>query len=182
MVSDRMAAVLALLDETGANGTDGLSDLAAAAACDALGVDGISAGVGTGPEGTALAWSGEAVSTALEDIQFTLGEGPGLGAVAAGVPVLITDLHAAQRRRPAFAPAAMNLGVRAVFAFPLRIGVISVGVLMAQRGTPGPLSGEQFTDALALSDTVTIALLDRQSTDDAADVVARDLRFGETNL
>ena len=165
MVSDRMAAVLALLDRTGANGAGGLSHLASAAACDVLGVDGISAGVGTGPEGPALAWSGTAVSTSLENSQFTLGEGPGLDAATSGAPVLISDLRAAQVRWLAFAPAALGLGVCAVFAFPLRIGVISVGVLVAQRGTPGPLSAEQLTDALALADTVTIALLDRQAAD-----------------
>jgi hypothetical protein len=164
MVSERMTMVLALLDRTsGPSGAGGLSHLASAAASTVLGVDGISAGVGTGPGGTALAWAGEAVGTNLEHQQFTLGEGPGLDAVTSGVPVLVADLAEAGARWPAFAPAAVELGVRAVFAFPLRIGAISVGTMLAHRLSAGPLATGQIVDALALADVVTIALLDRSS-------------------
>jgi hypothetical protein len=45
----------------------------------------------------ALAWNGDAVSTGLENQQFTLGEGPGLDASASGVPVLVpSDRHGHQ--------------------------------------------------------------------------------------
>jgi hypothetical protein len=56
------------------------------AAAAALGVDGISAGVGTGPDGIMLAWGWEKSAVALEDAQFTLGQGPGPDAVVAGAP------------------------------------------------------------------------------------------------
>jgi hypothetical protein len=171
MVSEQMAMVLALVDRTSAShSTGGLSHLASAAASAALGVDGISAGVGSGPQGVALAWNGDAVSTGLENQQFTLGEGPGLEAAAWGVPVLVPDLADALARWPAFTPAATGLGACAVFAFPLRIGAISVGTMLAHRGTAGPLDPGQVTDALALADAVTIALLDRSFADaDRAD-------------
>jgi len=162
VVGDRMAAVLALLDggrEPGAN----LPRTLAAQAAVALGVDGICAGLGTGSSGLVLAWGREPVSVALEGLQFTLGQGPGLDAEA-GTPVLVADLEAAAARWPVFVPAAAELGVRALFALPLRIGAISVGVLMAHRALPGPLADGALADAFALAEAVTLLLLRQQST------------------
>ena len=79
-------------------------------------------------------------------------------AVEARSPVLIPDLLDATSRWRAFAPAAADLKVRAVFAFPLRIGAISAGVLLAHRIAPGPLEIGQLADV-------------------AADAVDRRLRF-----
>jgi GAF domain len=160
VLSDRMTAVLALLG--GQSSTERDTDLLAAAATDAaeaLGVDGVWAGAGTGPQGMVLAWGQDKTSTALEDAQFTLGQGPGLEAVASGAPVLVPDLVQAASRWPGFVPVAEDLGVHAIFAFPLRIGAISVGVLTAHRATPGPLADGQLADALALADAVTVLLL-----------------------
>ncbi|WP_194892420.1 ANTAR domain-containing protein [Catenulispora pinisilvae] len=169
MVSDRMAIVLALLDRTSApNGAGGgLSMTACAAASTALGVDGLCAVVGTGAGGTVLAFGAQAVSAALEDLQFTLGEGPSLEAVASGVPVLAAELAAGAGRWPAFTGPAIQLGVNAVFAFPLRIGAIDLGTLTAYRATVGPLNPGQITDALALADAVTLTVLHRQAADGA---------------
>jgi hypothetical protein len=162
VLSDRMTAVLALLGgESSIERDAGLVPAAAAAAAEALGVDGVFAGAGVGPQGVVLAWGQDKTSTALQDAQFTLGLGPGLEAVADGVPVLVPDLAEAASRWPGFAPVAEDLGVGAVFAFPLRIGAISVGVLSAYRAIPGPLAGGQLADALALADAVTVLLLHR---------------------
>jgi hypothetical protein len=164
MVSDRMAAVLALLDGDGARERSaGLSASAAAQAAGALGVDGICAGLGTGPSGIVVAWGRETISAELEDLQFTLGQGPGLDSAAAGVPVLVSDLADAAARWPQFVPAAATLGVRALFALPLRIGAISVGTLLAHRAAPGALVDGAFADAVALADAVTLFLLHQQS-------------------
>ncbi len=170
MLSDRMSAVLALLGGDGrADRSAGLfAAAAAAAAAKALGVDGVSAGVGTGPQGVVLARGREKVSVALDDAQFTLGQGPGLDAVAAGTSVLVSDLADAASRWPGFVPAAQDLGVHAIFVFPLRIGAIIAGVLTAHRASPGPLAGGQLADALALADAVTVLLLHREPPDPAA--------------
>jgi hypothetical protein len=179
-----MTAVLALL---GAGQTErheiGLSPRAASAAAAALGVDGISVGVGTGPEGIVLTWGREKVAVALEDAQFTLGQGPGHDAVTSGTPVLEPDLALAGAvgRYPAFTPAATNLRVRAVFAFPLRIGAISVGMLTAHRAAPGPLTIAQLADALALADAVTVLLLHQDPPHSEADGASRAVpRNGST--
>jgi hypothetical protein len=166
VLSDRMTAVLALLGGKSSTERDaGLVPAAADAAAEALGVDGVFAGAGVGPQGVVLAWGRDKTSTALQDAQFTLGQGPGPEAVAAGTPVLVPDLAEAASRWPGFVPAAQDLGVHAIFAFPLRIGAISVGVLSAHRAVPGPLADSQLADALALADAVTVLLLYRAPPD-----------------
>jgi hypothetical protein len=158
-----MAMVLAQLDRVGTgDGAGGLSRLASSTVAGIVGVDGICAVVGTGSAGAVPAWGGEAVGTRLEELQFTLGEGPSPDAAVGGVPVLTPDLAASLARWPVFAPAAMDLGARALFVFPLRIGAIGVGTMLAHRSAPGTLTAGQITDALALADAVTLALLHRQ--------------------
>ena len=107
----------------------------------------------------------DAVSEQLAEFQLTLGEGPSLDAPASGGPVLASDLGTAEagRRWPAFAAAARQAGAGAIFAFPLRIGAIGVGVLGLYRAWPGPLSTFQLGDALVFADTATLLLLDGQA-------------------
>lgn len=102
------------------------------------------------------------VGEQLAELQLTLGEGPALDAQAAAAPVLVADLEAdeAGRRWPVFTPGARQIGVRAVFAFPLLIGAIRSGVMSLYRGSPGSLSWEQFGECLILADAATVFLLD----------------------
>jgi hypothetical protein len=103
----------------------------------------------------------------IEELQLTLGEGPSVDASASFGPVLIPDLGTqhAGRRWPGFASAAFRAGVAAIFAFPLQIGAIRVGVLDLYRDQPGPLSDHEFGDALILADAATLLLLDGQDHD-----------------
>jgi hypothetical protein len=109
------------------------------------------------------------VSEELAELQLTLGEGPGPDASASGGPVLASDLGdmEAARRWPVFAPAALQAGAAAIFAFPLRIGAIRAGIMGLYRARPGPLNDFQLGDALTFADTATVLLLDSQ--DQAAD-------------
>ena len=111
-----------------------------------------------GPAGTVAATDGPAL--VLEELQYTLGEGPCVDASRSGRPVLQPDLAAtASRRWPAFAGGALAAGVAAVFAFPLRVGAIRVGVLDLYRATPGTLTPEQLREALSFADAATLLLL-----------------------
>jgi hypothetical protein len=115
-----------------------------------------------GPAGTVATTDPRA--TLLEDLQFTLGEGPCVDASRTGRPVLEADLtRNAQRRWPVFAGGAERAGLRAVFAFPLRVGAIRLGVLDLYRDTPGVLSPSELTDALAFADAATVLLLKLQA-------------------
>jgi hypothetical protein len=81
-----------------------------------------------------------------------------------GGPVLVADLSTADclTRWPVFAPAALYAGVRAVFALPLQVGGIRLGVLDLYRAQPGELDREQLADALVLADTACALLLDTE--------------------
>ena len=103
------------------------------------------------------------VSDAVDDLQFTLGEGPSIAADRFAGPVLEPDLALAFAQWPAFAPAALERGVRAAFAFPLRIGGIHLGVLSLYRDTPGDISGADLRDAIALSYIATHLVLDLEA-------------------
>jgi hypothetical protein len=102
------------------------------------------------------------ISEQLAELQLTFGEGPCPDASAVGGPVLSSDLGAddVDIRWPSFAPAARQAGAAAVFAFPLQIGAIRVGVLEMYRSRPGSLSPDQLGDALVFADTAAVLLLE----------------------
>jgi hypothetical protein len=91
-----------------------------------------------------------AVSELVAELQLTLGQGPGTEALVDDHPVLVPALGSdpSVRRWPAFAPAAVAAGVSAVFAFPLVMGAIAVGVL---KGAPVPLERQDSTVDQGLS-------------------------------
>jgi hypothetical protein len=156
VVSSGMAGIVAALSR---NAGRGLEAVSAAACAEALGMTGVAVSVLTSGGGDVV-WRTDGVSARLDDLQFTLGEGPGVDAAASGELVLEPDLAAVPVQRwPVFTPAAVELGVRAVFAVPLQIGAICVGVLLAQRDTPGTLVGDLPADLLAFAGAATEALL-----------------------
>jgi GAF domain-containing protein len=122
---------------------------------------GISMVTATGNHGVVCATDDTA--SRLEDLQFTLGEGPCVDAVRSGAPVLIDDVNepgdVASDRWPAFMQGAGELGIHALFAFPLRIGAISVGAVDLYRLRPGELSDREVTGALLAADAAALALL-----------------------
>ena len=126
-------------------------------------------------------WATDQVSKQLADIELTVGEGPRADASAFGGPVLVSDLGHDDiiGRWPAFAPAAQAAGAAAIFAFPLQIGAIRVGVLEMHRRLPSPLSTLALGDALLFADTATLLLLEgRQAGGMDDDGRARDLDGG----
>jgi hypothetical protein len=118
------------------------------------------------------------VSVLIEDLQYTLGEGPCVDAHAQERPVLEPDLaDPAVARWPAFTPPAVDAGVRAIFGFPLRIGAVSLGALNLYRDEPGSLSDDQHADALILASVATTTVLEVQSRAPAG-VLAVELAAG----
>jgi GAF domain-containing protein len=112
-----------------------------------------------GPIGTT-----DELSALVEQLQYTLGEGPGVDAHRGGLPVLEPDLaEPAVSRWLAFAGPAVEAGVRAVFGFPLRVGAIRLGALDLYGDQPGPLTDEQHADALAMAGIVAQAILAMQA-------------------
>ena len=132
----------------------------------AAGVDAAAVAVVLNASPRETVYASDRVAAALEELTLTLGEGPGVDALADG-PALVADLTAGEylTRWPAFAPAAANANVRAVFALPLRIGAIRLGVLVLYRAEPGGLDPTQLADALMLADTMGSLLLDEADHD-----------------
>ncbi|WP_433544409.1 GAF and ANTAR domain-containing protein (plasmid) [Streptomyces sp. CA-294286] len=125
-----------------------------------LGVDGlaVSALLEGGVREVVLADPG--MGARFEELQFTLGEGPGPDAARTGVAVLVSDLRAVLPQRwPALLPALAEDRVGAVFCFPLHLGAITVGVLTLARETPRPLNAREMDDALVLASALTSLLL-----------------------
>ncbi|MCU1375493.1 MAG: hypothetical protein JWO68_2779 [Actinomycetia bacterium] len=111
----------------------------------------------------------------LEDLQFSLGEGPCQDAFATGEPVGEPDLaHAVVARWPSFTPPALATGTRGVFAFPLLAGTSRIGVLTLYQDTAGRLSDEQAADSLVVADVVAQRMLTTQSRSEP-DVLAEEL-------
>ena len=101
-----------------------------------------------------------AVSALIEDLQYTLGEGPCVDAYQLGRPVLEPDLaDPAVPRWMAFTGPALDAGVRAVFGFPLEIGGVRLGALNLFADRPGRLSDDQHADALVAADISAEAVL-----------------------
>jgi hypothetical protein len=104
------------------------------------------------------------VSALIEELQYTLGEGPCVDAYNSDRPVLEPDLaDPSTPRWFAFTPPAVEAGARAVFGFPLQVGAIRLGALNLYRDRPGPLSSDQYADALVVAGVAAQAVLVMQA-------------------
>ena len=99
------------------------------------------------------------LAASLEELQFTLGAGPGVDAHTVGIPISECDLDMAMERWPGFCGLAVAAGSRAAFSFPLRLGAARLGALSVYQLGAGPLDEEVYADALVLADVVTRGLL-----------------------
>ncbi|MGY6500039.1 MAG: GAF and ANTAR domain-containing protein [Acidimicrobiales bacterium] len=105
-----------------------------------------------------------AVMTVVEDLQFTLGEGPCIDAHVSAQPVLEPDLrNPTVNRWPAFAGPAVTAGVRAVFGFPLGTGVANLGALDLYLDRPGDLRSDQLSDAVEMAEVISTTVLALQA-------------------
>jgi hypothetical protein len=175
MAGDRLRRVLAALSAGG----DGWSSARLCGACPQIvGVSGAGVMLMSGeiPRGSLCTTDG--VSELIEDLQYTLGEGPCVDAYQQDQVVAEPDLaDPAVSRWPAFAPPVLAAGVRAVFGFPLRAGTVRLGALNLYRDAPGPLTGEQHADALVVADVAARWVLEAQA-GAPPDTVAGELESG----
>lgn len=154
MISDPMARVLGMLrDEDGSR--------ALALAAEVLAVDGLALALSIKGANSELLWCTDETARDVEDLQLTLGEGPGPEAARTGAMVSVPDLTRIPHQRwPALAAEAPMLAARAVFCVPICVGAILLGVLTAVRRSPGPLTAGQAGDALALAAALALRCLD----------------------
>ena len=150
-----------------------------------LPVNGASIVVGSGPDNTQLVHATDDVVAQLDELQFTLGEGPCLDAFRLREPVLVSDLGRPEAfaRWPGFAHEATQAGAFAAFAFPLQVGTAPFGTapfgtapfgtapfgtVELYRSEPGSLSERDTAIALLIVDELVSVVLD--------DLTGRDRR------
>lgn len=100
---------------------------------------------------------------ALEDLQYTIGEGPCQDAFRSNSFVHAPRLDlSASARWPSFVDLAQETGVGAVFAYPLSAKGAKIGVLTLYQDDEGDLSAVQHTDSIALVEVLTETVLSLQ--------------------
>lgn len=145
------------------------------------GVDGAALTLRSASRAQEMLGASDRWAVGLEEIQYTLGEGPAVEAFTTGGPVLVADVQADHGRWPAFAEAGTAAGAAAVFAFPLQVGGIRLGTLDLYRRRPGGLSADAVADAVVLADLVTLALL--HHTEQAGeDELRRVISYQDVNM
>ena len=157
-MDDRRRELTAFL----ARATGGALERLCAVAVDVVDVTGAAVIVMSDSEVGAIAGASRGAVATIEDLQFTLGEGPCLEAFRTGIPSFEVDVGDESRAMPwpAFAAAAVRAGARAIFSIPLRVGAIRLGVLYLYRDRPGPPEPLQRRDAFVLADLATSILLE----------------------
>jgi hypothetical protein len=96
--------------------------------------------------------SSNETSAVIEELQFTMGEGPCVDAYHQDRPVLEPDLADPQMPRwMGFTRSALEAGARAVFGFPMQVGAVRLGALNLYCDQPGALTEDQHADALVMA-------------------------------
>lgn len=112
-------------------------------------------GVPEGPLAASSTWAQQ-----LAAAEYTLGEGPTFHVVSTSEHVEASNWDAVEFRQwPQYARIAREMGVAAVFCFPLRIGRARLGAMSFLRVNPVELDDRQYLDCLALADLATYAIV-----------------------
>ena len=129
-------------------------------------------------DGAHTATLGASVPTArvLDELQFTLGEGPALDAVTRRAAVLATDLAeaGATTRWPTYRHAIHVRGIRFVYAIPIAIDRHYIGALTLFRAHPGTLTAQQLAGARVAAELAERPVLDLTNADLQAAVADPD--------
>ena len=131
---------------------------------DVVGVSGAGVMLMSGDVPSGSLCTTDAVSDLIEQLQYTLGEGPCVDAYNHNRAVSEPDLtQPGTPRWMGFTPGAVEAGVRAMFAFPLVVGTARLGALNLYCSGPGRLTDEQHADALVMAGVVARWVLDVQA-------------------
>lgn len=108
----------------------------------------------------AIVASSGPTARALTELEFGLGEGPTRDSFDNRRPVMVDDLTAPGTPWPGFARAAVQTGVRAVYAVPLHVGAARFGAFTMYSVGRRRLGPEETRRCLALAELATELLLD----------------------
>lgn len=102
--------------------------------------------------------SSDALASAVDEIQYSAGDGPCLEALRTGEAVPVDD-QAADRRWGPYPRQALAAGVRSSLSLPLVSGEETVGALNVYSVTVGPIAADQEAAAILAGNQVTGILI-----------------------
>jgi GAF domain-containing protein len=116
------------------------------------------------PRGEVGMLASSSEEAALADVFALQGqEGPCLDCLRTAEVVSIPNLADADRRWPAFAPAALRAGLRSVTVLPMRLRSELIGALNLFRMRCGELAYDDLRSAQAMANVATIGLLQERA-------------------
>jgi hypothetical protein len=122
------------------------------ATVEVLGVSGAGLVLMSGGQSLDFIGVSDGVSEAIEQMEYTLGEGPCVSAFRTQTPVFDADLaDEGTVRWPQFRRGALAAGIHAAFGFPLLIERICIGALNLYHDQPGALTEDQIANALVVA-------------------------------
>lgn len=160
---DRLTRILAALGTAGAPAGPLTVQLCGASVA-LVEVSGAAVAVMNDPQRHETVCASDDLAAGLVELEFSLGEGPGLEAHRTGRWVLEGDLvRRGAARWPAYTDGALIRGARSVFAFPLQLGAIRLGALFLYDTGPVTFDEDRLADALVLARLATQVVLDIQA-------------------
>ena len=143
----------------------GLLDRLCTACAQALPVEGVAISMMAHVDRPIVRSASDERVTRLEELQFTLGEGPGLAAYLRGEPAWHPDLLQLDHHWPVFAAEAAALvlsagwQIRSVVALPIHLGREPLGVVDLYRRHSGQVDPQLIAQARIAVDAVAVALM-----------------------
>ncbi|MEU1851491.1 GAF and ANTAR domain-containing protein [Streptomyces sp. NPDC019990] len=162
MTAEAMKAVRLVVEAAAGTPGEEVPRRVCAAVCEGLGVDGATLSLLTDtPSRQLLAASDDADALLLEEIQFTVLEGPCISAARTGEPVAVDDLRHDLTPWPLFGAMAREKlpGVGSVYALPLFFGDYVLGSVDLLSTRPRALDEDVLEQASHVADAVTTALM-----------------------
>ncbi len=133
------------------------------AAVKRLGAEGAAVSLMSARGSQGVVASADVRSFELDELQFSLGEGPSREAFATRRPVLIANLDSPEGRAwPMFTLTASQNGVCGLLALPLQVGATAFGVLTIYIAGTDPFPDPLVRTALTFADLATDILLSEE--------------------
>lgn len=112
----------------------------------------------------------DGAAAALEEVQLSSGVGPGWDARIARAPVLLHDLRDATTTDwPMLRSVAAYHGVRSLYAFPMTVGALEVGVVDLYADGLGALKQRDLALASVMADAAALRIFERVLSGNDAD-------------
>ncbi|MDN3296374.1 GAF and ANTAR domain-containing protein [Streptomyces ficellus] len=161
MTADEMRAARLVAEAAAGAAPEELPRRLCGAACEGLGADGATLSLLTDTPSRQLLAASDSTALLLEEVQFTVLEGPCISAAASGEPVIVDDLDHEPTPWPLFGANMREKlpQVKAVYAFPVYFGDYVLGTMDLLALRPRALPEDAVRQAPEVADAVAAALL-----------------------